>query len=287
MGRKLREARLALALEDTYSKDELLTRYLNIVYYGQNAYGVQPAARAFFGVDAAALTLTQAALLAGLVQSPTDDDPFTNPEARDRSGATRCCPGWPRRATSRRRGGRGRGRRRSGLAPAPPPRRGCVEASVGAYVCDFVQKYLTQTLGTHPGASSSTAATSSRRRWTPSCSAPATPPSSTPCRWGTEGRHVHRRASRAPGTCWRMSVNRIFGYDLDGPDAGVVQPQRGAQPRRRVDVQGVRGRRRAGPRLLEPLHADGAEPVQLPRLQGGRRAVPGRERRHGTGRRWT
>src|SRR5215213_7439752 len=80
IGRKVREARLALALEDRYSKDELLTRYLNIVYFGQNAYGVQPAAKAFFGVDAAALTLPQAALLAGLVQSPTGDDPFINPE---------------------------------------------------------------------------------------------------------------------------------------------------------------------------------------------------------------
>ena len=49
--------------------------------FGLNAYGIQPAARAFFGVDAAALTLPQAALLAGLVRSPADDDPFTNPEA--------------------------------------------------------------------------------------------------------------------------------------------------------------------------------------------------------------
>jgi membrane peptidoglycan carboxypeptidase len=80
LGRKLREARLALALEDTYSKDELLTRYLNIVYFGRNAYGIQPAARAFFGVDATELTLPQAALLAGLVQSPAADDPFINPE---------------------------------------------------------------------------------------------------------------------------------------------------------------------------------------------------------------
>src|SRR3954468_2805756 len=80
VGRKLREAQLALALEDEYSKDEILTRYLNIVYFGQNAYGIQPAARAFFGVDASALTLPQAALLAGLVQSPTHDDPITSPE---------------------------------------------------------------------------------------------------------------------------------------------------------------------------------------------------------------
>ena len=79
--RKLREARLALALEETWSKDEILTRYLNIVYFGQNAYGIQPAARAYFSVDAIALTLPQAAMLAGLAQSPTSDDPTVNPEA--------------------------------------------------------------------------------------------------------------------------------------------------------------------------------------------------------------
>ncbi|SFK40804.1 penicillin-binding protein [Geodermatophilus ruber] len=146
LGRKLREARLALALEETYSKDEILTRYLNLVYFGQNAYGVQPAARAFFGVDAAALNVPQAALLAGLAQSPTTDDPFTNPDA----------------ATARRNVVLGRMAEQGyisaadataaqaaplGLAPAPAPRRGCVEASVGPFVCDFVQRYLIQELG--------------------------------------------------------------------------------------------------------------------------------------------
>jgi membrane peptidoglycan carboxypeptidase len=146
LGRKLREARLALALEDSYSKDDILTRYLNIVYFGQNAYGVQPAAQAFFGIDAAALSLPQAALLAGLAQSPTADDPFTNPEA----------------ATERRNEVLSRMAEQGfvtveqateaqaaplDLAPAPAPRRGCVEASVGPFVCDFVQRYLIQELG--------------------------------------------------------------------------------------------------------------------------------------------
>src|SRR4051794_33911386 len=81
VGRKLPEARLALALEDEYSKDEILTRYLYIVYFAQTPSGVQPAARAFFGVDAAALPLPQAALLAGMVQSPTHFDPFADPAA--------------------------------------------------------------------------------------------------------------------------------------------------------------------------------------------------------------
>ena len=80
VGRKLREARMALALEEEYSKDEILTRYLNLVYFGQGAYGVQAAARTYFSVDAADLTLPQAAMLAGLVQSPSVDDPITNPE---------------------------------------------------------------------------------------------------------------------------------------------------------------------------------------------------------------
>ncbi|MGY1762241.1 transglycosylase domain-containing protein [Geodermatophilus sp. SYSU D00779] len=146
LGRKLREARLALALEDSYSKDELLTRYLNIVYFGQNAYGVQPAAQAFFGVDAAALTLPQAALLAGLAQSPTQDDPFTNPEA----ATARRNEVLSRMAEQGRVSPADAAAAQAaplGLAPAPAPRRGCVEATVGAFVCDFVQRYLVQELG--------------------------------------------------------------------------------------------------------------------------------------------
>jgi membrane peptidoglycan carboxypeptidase len=146
MGRKLREARLALALEDSYSKDDLLTRYLNIVYFGQNAYGVQPAAQAFFGVDAAALTLPQAALLAGLAQSPTQDDPFTDPEA----ATARRNEVLSRMAEQGRVSPADAAAAQAaplGLAPAPAPRRGCVEATVGAFVCDFVQRYLIQELG--------------------------------------------------------------------------------------------------------------------------------------------
>src|SRR3954454_10213516 len=146
VGRKLREARLALALEDEYSKDEILTRYLDIVYFGQNAYGIQPAARAFFGVDASALTLPQAALLAGLVQSPTHDDPFVDPDA-----ATKRRNEVLSRMADQHYIIRHQATETSalplGLSPAPPHPRGCVQATVGAYVCDFVQKYLIQTLG--------------------------------------------------------------------------------------------------------------------------------------------
>src|SRR5207244_12839613 len=57
VGRKLREARLALALEQKYSKDEILTRYLNIVYFGEGAYGIQAAAQTYFSIDAKDLSL--------------------------------------------------------------------------------------------------------------------------------------------------------------------------------------------------------------------------------------
>ena len=80
VGRKLREARLALAVEQRYPKSEILTRYLNLVYFGEGAYGVQAAAQRYFSVNAVDLTLPQAATLAGLVQTPSLDDPIADPE---------------------------------------------------------------------------------------------------------------------------------------------------------------------------------------------------------------
>ncbi|WP_314215057.1 transglycosylase domain-containing protein [Pseudarthrobacter equi] len=79
MGDKLREMRLAIALEKKYSKDQILEGYLNIVFFNSDAYGVEAAARYFFGTTAKDLTLPQAALLAGLVNSPTFYNPAINP----------------------------------------------------------------------------------------------------------------------------------------------------------------------------------------------------------------
>ncbi len=80
IARKLREARLALALEQRWSKSQILEGYLNIVYFGQGAYGIGAAAERYFGEKVQQLTLTQAALLAGLVQSPSAYDPIVNPK---------------------------------------------------------------------------------------------------------------------------------------------------------------------------------------------------------------
>ena len=78
--RKLRELRYAIAFEQNYSKDWILERYLNIAYFGDGTYGVQSAARHYFGVNAKNLNLRQSAMLAGLVKNPTGYDPTNSPD---------------------------------------------------------------------------------------------------------------------------------------------------------------------------------------------------------------
>jgi membrane peptidoglycan carboxypeptidase len=73
--RKIQELVLAIALEQRYSKDQILTMYLNRVYFGHGAYGVGAAARTYFNKDAKDLTPAQAAFLAGLIQAPSLYDP--------------------------------------------------------------------------------------------------------------------------------------------------------------------------------------------------------------------
>ena len=142
-----REARLALALEETYSKDEILTRYLNIVYFGQGAYGIQAAAQKYFSVNAVDLTLPQAAMLAGLVQSPTNDDPITQPEnavepAQPGAAADERPRAHHRPGAGRRLGAAGRGRPRASTrrtAASTPP--SAASSATTRY------SYLTGTLG--------------------------------------------------------------------------------------------------------------------------------------------
>jgi len=79
--RKLREACLAIKLAERWSKPKILDEYLNTVYYGNHAYGVEAAAQTYFSRHARELNLRQAALLAGLPQAPSLYDPFHNPQA--------------------------------------------------------------------------------------------------------------------------------------------------------------------------------------------------------------
>ncbi len=81
VARKLREIRVAVQLEQQMSKQEILAGYLNIVFFGNNAYGINSAARTYFDTTPDQLTVPQAALLAGMVRSPSAFDPVDNPEA--------------------------------------------------------------------------------------------------------------------------------------------------------------------------------------------------------------
>ena len=79
--RKMKEAILAYRLEHTVSKDDILQTYLNYIYLGQHSYGVEAAARTYFGKHASDITLAESAVIAGLPQAPSRYNPFRHPEA--------------------------------------------------------------------------------------------------------------------------------------------------------------------------------------------------------------
>ncbi len=88
VSRKVKEAALAIRLENQMTKDEILERYLNTVYFGNHAYGIQAAAERYFQTDVKSLTLSQAALLAGLIRNPVFANPYAKPQvAHDRRDA--------------------------------------------------------------------------------------------------------------------------------------------------------------------------------------------------------
>lgn len=140
--RKLREIRMALTLDKTLTKDQILTRYLNIVPFGNGSYGVQDAARTYFGVDAKDLSLSQSAMLAGMVQSPSRLNPFNNPdEVLDRRNtvidamvSTESVT--PAQATDAKK-------EPLGILPEPNTLpRGCIAAGDRGFFCDYAIKYL-------------------------------------------------------------------------------------------------------------------------------------------------
>ena len=76
---KVREALLAMKLERTYSKDEILAKYLNTIYFGHGAYGVEAAAQAYWGIHASELNMIRSATVAGLISNPSLFDPIDHP----------------------------------------------------------------------------------------------------------------------------------------------------------------------------------------------------------------
>ena len=78
--RKLKEWKLTRELERKYSKNEILEKYLNVIYFGHNCFGISSASEFYFGKSPSELDLADSAILAGLVKSPNNYSPFKNPE---------------------------------------------------------------------------------------------------------------------------------------------------------------------------------------------------------------
>src|SRR6201991_5006955 len=140
--RKLREIRMALTLDKTFTKPEILTRYLNLVSFGNGAFGIQDAAQTYFGINASELNWQQAALLAGLVQSTSSLDPYTNPDgalARRNLVLDTMIENLPEHSDELRAA------KEQPLGILPQPNelpRGCIAAGDRAFFCDYALEYL-------------------------------------------------------------------------------------------------------------------------------------------------
>ncbi len=140
IGDKLREMKLAVALEKKFSKEQILEGYLNIVFFNSDAYGVEAAARYFFSTSAKDLNLPQSALLAGLVNSPTFYNPAINP---DKSMARR-----NQVLGEMLRLGKISQEQHDEAVAAPidlkisPERQGCANASMAPYFCDYISRLV-------------------------------------------------------------------------------------------------------------------------------------------------
>lgn len=149
LDRKLTELKYAAELEATVSKDDILLGYLNAAYFGNGAYGVGAAAQAYFSTTPDALTLPQAALLAGLLKNPTGYDPTLHPQAAaDRRATVLARMEATGRITAEERAAADASE--LDLAPANLPN-GCT-TSPYPYYCDWVRSILLrdETFGATP-----------------------------------------------------------------------------------------------------------------------------------------
>ncbi|MFJ6313976.1 transglycosylase domain-containing protein [Pseudarthrobacter oxydans] len=140
VGDKLREMKLAIALEKKFTKEQILEGYLNIVFFNSDAYGIEAASRYFFSTTAKDLTIPQAALLAGLVNSPTFYNPAINPDKsivrRDQVLSEMLLQGRITQA------------QHDEAVATPieltisPERQGCAYAAMAPYFCDYVSHLI-------------------------------------------------------------------------------------------------------------------------------------------------
>lgn len=137
---KIREIKLAIALEQKYTKDQILAGYLNIVYFDNNVYGIEAAANYYFGVHAKDLTLPQAATLAGVVNDPAYYDPISQPQhAVDRRNTVLDKMLQQHKISQAQHDAALKGP--IGLN-AHPISQGCVAATTAPYFCDYVERLI-------------------------------------------------------------------------------------------------------------------------------------------------
>ncbi len=134
--RKIQEAAMSLWIEHHVTKDEILTSYLNNIYLGSGAVGFPAAAKVYFGKEVADLSLAEAAMLAGMINAPSHDDPFHNladaQDWRDLAGIDRMVCGLGLQQGGPHRSGHGRHRTPAHDARPSPARAGCEHRAIGA-----------------------------------------------------------------------------------------------------------------------------------------------------------
>jgi membrane peptidoglycan carboxypeptidase len=140
IGDKLREAKLAIAVEKEFSKEEILQGYLNMVLFSGTTYGVEAAAQRFYSVPASKLNIQQSAMLAGMVQLPNVFNPETNPEA---STKRRNVVLGAMKKTGAITDAEYQKAVKSDLGIKPKKlKSGCIAASSAAYFCDYVSHLI-------------------------------------------------------------------------------------------------------------------------------------------------
>ena len=160
--RKLKEVILAAYIEKMYSKNEILELYLNKVYFGDGLYGVEAASRGYFGKPASDLTVDEAALLAGLIQSPSSYAPTVNLDARDRPAQRRAAGDGRRPARSIEPAAERAKQRRVKLSTASRSR--------NRPACISRNRCAGSSSNASAGSASPRAGSASTRRWTRICS---------------------------------------------------------------------------------------------------------------------
>lgn len=136
-GDKVREIKLAIAVDKKYTKDEILEGYLNWVYFSNGAYGIESASSYYFGTTSKKLTLPQAALLAGVVNSPTMYDPVKNADAaKMRRDLVLDAMLKNKKITQKQHDDAVKAKLGLKITPA---KAGCVTATRGEYFCEYVR----------------------------------------------------------------------------------------------------------------------------------------------------